>query len=94
MNLKIELDSSALLAELKALVDLTDEFPEVSNVALEILDHPAKFCNVRNVATVGTGVCLVIFEPGDFLVGFMAALRALKGKKLVIEVSGTHTATV
>jgi hypothetical protein len=91
--LKIELDASAFRGELRTLVELANEFPEVSDLALQVLDHPAKFCNVRNVLTVGASVCVVVFEPGDFLMGLVSALRARKGEKFIIKIASAHSAT-
>lgn len=72
-------DAIVLLAE------LAECFPQVVKT---FIDGPEFLAKIRRVycdrdSTLGAGNLRIIVKPSDFLIGFMAALRALDGYRLV-----------
>ena len=84
-TITLTLDSGQLpgiLSELEAFAEL---FPEVRNRLVNLLESGAKLFRVRVEADAASGACELRtrLEPTDFLLGFLAAIRARDGDRCV-----------
>ena len=84
-TITLTLDDSrfySALSELKAFAEL---FPEVGKCLVSLLDSGAKLfrVHVESDAASGASELRTRLEPTDFMLGFLAALRARDGDQCV-----------